>query len=73
MEAVIKVADKKFFQSILRFLRDIGVEITLKEEKKVSHRAKSTDEESFFKSAGLWKGRNINSETLREKAWRRTK
>ena len=69
MEAIIKTSDKKTFKSILRFLRDLGIEVITREDK-ISSKKKEFD---FFQSAGLWEGRNITAESLREKAWRRAK
>lgn len=69
MEAVIKTNDRKTFKSILRFLRDLGIEVIIKEEEKTSGQA----EYDFFKSAGLWEGREIDAKSLREKAWRKQK
>lgn len=69
MEATIKTNDKKTFKSLLRFLRDLGIEVIAKREEETAKK----EEYNFFKSAGIWKGRNISGKTLREKAWQREK
>ena len=71
MEAIIKTSDGRILKSILRFLRDMGFEVVLKEEKKVFHREKSTDEERFFDASGIWEGRDISKEKLRKMSWRK--
>ncbi|MEK6616469.1 MAG: hypothetical protein AABZ32_10220 [Bacteroidota bacterium] len=71
MEAIIKTNDKKTFKSILRFLRDLGIEIISKEERVISQKAKSLQEEKFFEAAGIWEGRDISKEKLRKMAWRK--
>jgi hypothetical protein len=53
---------KGFFLELLKQLDFIEVQ-TVKEEK--------TKKYDFFASAGLWKGRDINANQLREQAWKR--
>ncbi|MBI1767737.1 MAG: hypothetical protein HY015_11040 [Bacteroidetes bacterium] len=55
---------KNFFLELLKQLDFIEVQ-------KVSE--KKTDSYNFFASAGLWKGRDLNANQLREQAWKRSR
>ena len=60
----IKDSRKKSF--FLELLRQFDfIEIQKATEKK-------TDQYNFFDSAGLWKGRDITANQLREQAWKRS-
>ncbi len=64
-EIVLKIKDK----SKLKFLKTLLEQLDFVEMKK-SKTVKHSDH-SFFDSAGLWEGRDIDSQKLRDEAWRR--
>jgi len=52
----------KFFLELIKQFDFIEVQRSAK---------RKTDDYNFFASAGLWKNRNIDSNQLREQAWKR--
>lgn len=64
-EIVLKIKDKsklKFFKQLLEQFDFVE----LKKQKTVKH-----SDHSFFDSAGIWEGRDIDSQKLRDEAWTR--
>ncbi len=55
---------KNFFLELLKQFDFIEVQQTTE---------KKDDDYDFFASAGLWKGREINANQLREQAWKRSR
>jgi hypothetical protein len=73
MAITINIKNKKAL-SILKSLEDINFievknqdDLVIDREKEVSSRNKN----DFFQLHGLWKDRDINADTIREKAWKR--
>lgn len=65
----LNIKDEAKYLSFLQFIEQLDFIELEKPEKK-----KSTIEKyDFFASAGLWKGKNIDANELRTKAWNRQK
>jgi hypothetical protein len=65
----IKVKGKSKFSFLIQLLEQLGfVDVEVK-----SSITKVGAKHDFFKSAGLWKDREINAQELREQAWNRKK
>jgi hypothetical protein len=64
----ISVTDKRTKNLVIRLLNSIeGVEIA------TPHRVHPADPSDSLKSlAGIWKGRDVSLEGIREKAWKRS-
>ncbi|MBI3194776.1 MAG: hypothetical protein HYZ34_09980 [Ignavibacteriae bacterium] len=63
----LSVKNKEKFSFVLELLRQLKIA----EVKNTNGVRKSNHKYDFFKSAGLWKDRNITAEQLREEAWQR--
>lgn len=62
-ELVLKIKDK----SKLKFLKQLLEQLDFVELKKTE----KPSGYSFFNSAGIWEGRDIDSQKLRDEAWTR--
>lgn len=71
-QITIRVKDKKKAQTLLDFLKSLDfIESVSKKDlsvEKSSHESGS-GEKDFFSLAGLWAGRDISIQTIREQAW----
>jgi hypothetical protein len=66
---VLNIKDQGKYLSFLQFIKQLDfIEVETPAKKEAV--AKKYD---FFASAGLWKGKNINTKELRTKAWNRQK
>ena len=54
----------------LNFLLELLKQFDFVEIQKATE--KKSDEYDFFESAGLWKGRNIDAQQLRDQSWKRS-
>jgi len=65
---ILNIKDSSKLSFFLQLIKQLDfVEIVEVKKRKVSR------DYDFFKSAGLWSGREINAKELREKAWSRKK
>lgn len=64
----LKVKEDKlsFFMELIKQLDFIEIQKVVKKETK-----KDAGEYNFFDSAGLWKGRDIDAQQLRDQSWKR--
>lgn len=77
MEATIRIDDSNTLQALIQFLKSLNIDVEMKEmeyeEKQTIPKSKFKSWEDMKKYFGIWKGRNINKESLRKKAWRTRK
>ena len=68
-QITIQVKDKKKAQALINFLKalDFIEEVTSKETS--SPPKGKENEKDFFALAGLWSGRDITLDSIRQKAW----
>ena len=64
-EIVLKIKDKSKLKFLKTLLEQLDF-VELKKQKSVKH-----SDHSFFDSAGMWEGRDINSQKFRDEAWTR--
>lgn len=64
-EIILKIKDK----SKLKFLKQLLEQLDFVEFKK--QKTEKHSDHSFFDSAGIWEGRDIDSQKLRDEAWMR--
>ncbi len=62
-----KELDKTKLKALLAFLKSWGIEAEIKKQTPV----KSTNNSEFTLSAGIWSDYQIQSDKLREEAWKR--
>ncbi len=63
---ILTIKDEKRKNFLLELLKQFDfIEVQKATEKK-------QEQYDFFASAGLWKGRDINANQLRERAWKRS-
>ena len=69
-QITIRIKDKKKAQTLLDFLKSLDF-IESVSEKDISIEKLSNEnlEKDFFSLAGLWAGRNITIQSIREQAW----
>lgn len=69
-QIIIKIKDQKKAKTLLDFLKSLDFidSITEKELPIVNARSASGEKE-FFALAGLWAGRDISLQSIREQAW----
>ena len=73
METFEIMADNGTIKALQRSHKDFKEGKTLSQDEvwKESVNTPKNEEHDFFKSAGMWKDRNITQESLRKKAWKR--
>ncbi len=69
-QITLKIKDKKKAQLLLDFLKSLDfIESISEKESSVEKASASSEEEEFFSMAGLWTGRDITLQSIREQAW----
>ena len=67
-QIVIEVSNKKKAQLLLELLRSLDFIERITAHEEVSTMETKSDDD-FFALAGIWEGRDINLEDIRQKAW----
>jgi len=69
-QIIIKVKDRKKAQTLLDFLKSLDyIESITEKEISETTSLDAESEEDFFALAGLWAGRDISLQSIREQAW----
>ena len=66
MRFILEVEDSKEGQALMKFLRQLSFVRIGEAHRGRRHKKKAKIDESF----GIWRGREVTKEILREKAWR---
>lgn len=68
-QITIRIKDRKKAQTLINFLKSLDFVESIS-EKDLSVENRSIDgEKDFFSLAGLWAGRDISLQSIRERAW----
>jgi hypothetical protein len=69
-QIVIRIKDKKKAQTLLDFLKSLDFIESVTEKDLSSEKTFNENwEKDFFSMAGLWAGRDITLQSIREQAW----
>ena len=69
-QIIIQVKNKRKARALLDFLASLDfVEAVSSTDLPKTENGEQTQAEEFFALAGLWAGRDVTLETIREKAW----
>ena len=69
-QIVIQVKDKSKARALINFLKSLEfVENISSKDLPVTQTETATKDAEFFALAGLWAGRDISLESIRQKAW----
>ncbi|MFZ5921106.1 MAG: hypothetical protein ACOYY3_08660 [Chloroflexota bacterium] len=69
-QITIRIKDRKKAQKLLDFLKSLDfVESISEKESSLEEEVNTRLEQDFFHLAGLWAGRDITLQSIREKAW----
>lgn len=69
-QIVIQVKDKSKARALINFLKSLEfVENISSKDLPVTRMETATKDAEFFALAGLWAGRDISLESIRQKAW----
>jgi hypothetical protein len=69
-QITIRIKDKKKAQTLINFLKSLDfIESVSEKDFSVEDKALADDEKDFFALAGLWAGRDISLQSIREQAW----
>lgn len=72
-QIIIRVKDKQKAKRLIDLLLVLDFVDSIEADEMVNDAEENTNhkEEEFFALAGLWQGRDINLETIRQQAWPR--
>jgi len=68
-QIIIKIKDKKKAKTLLDFLNSLDFIESVIEKDLSIEKASADGEKDFFSMAGLWEGRNVTLQSIREQAW----
>lgn len=69
-QITIRIKDKKKAQTLLDFLKSLDfIESVSEKDLSVEKTINENREKDFFSMAGLWAGRDITLQSIREQAW----
>ena len=68
-QIIIKIKDKKKAKTLLDFLNSLDFIESVIEKDLSIEKASADGENDFFSMAGLWAGRNVTLQSIREQAW----
>ncbi len=69
-QITIRIKDKKKAQTLLDFLKSLDfIESVSEKDLSVEKTVNENREKDFFSMAGLWAGRDITLQSIREQAW----
>jgi hypothetical protein len=71
-QITIRVKDKNKARWLREFLKSLDfVDLVVSED--IENEIQRMDEDNFFALAGIWQGRDISLDSIRQKAWPRLK
>ncbi len=68
-QITIKVKNKRKAQALIEFLQAMDFVEAVTSGFNIPKPKSQVDEEDFFALKGIWAGRNISLESIRQKAW----
>ena len=69
-QITIRIKDRKKAQTLLDFLKSLDfIESVSEKDISIEKTPNEDREKDFFSLAGLWAGRNITIQSIREQAW----
>lgn len=68
-QITIQVKNKQKAKALLNFLKTLDYIENVKTNHLSFFQAKDKSDDDFFNLAGLWAGRDVTLESIREKAW----
>ena len=67
-EVTLRIAEDKL-STFLTFIQDLEYVEVLENETNTENKGATKVSDDFFDLAGMWEGKDINAEDLRQKAW----
>jgi hypothetical protein len=69
-QITIRIKDRQKAQTLIDFLKSLDfIEAIIETESSSVIASDTSNEKEFFAMAGLWEGRDISLNTIREQAW----
>lgn len=69
-QITLRIKDKKKAQTLLDFLKSLDfIDSVSEKDLSVEKTVNENGEKDFFSMAGLWAGRDITLQSIREQAW----